>query len=104
MYENRSGRCLGGYHPWLAGEQHKSEGAYTFLNTLYVNQIIEDSLSVPTCSKFLIKNEEDAEEACTNLRKEGVLTFKTSSKNKAKKCYIAEMTDAGIDELVKKTE
>ena len=52
LYENRFGKCLGGYHPWIAREQQKAKGVYTFLNSLYVNKIVENSLSVPTCSQF----------------------------------------------------
>ena len=93
LYENRFGRCLGGYHPWIAREQQKSKGMYTFLNTLYINQIVEDSLSVHTCSRFLIKSKDDAEEACAKPRNEKVIPFKTSSMNETRKCSVAEMVD-----------
>ena len=93
LYKNRFGRCLRGYHPWIVGEQLKATQIYSLINTLYVNRIVRDSFSIPTCSKFLIKKEENAKEACAKPRNEKGITLITSSMKEMRKCSVAEMVD-----------
>ena len=55
LWENEFGSCLGGTHPLISSFTSRSDNLYTVLKTAVLENVVDNSLKIPTCSVFNAK-------------------------------------------------